>query len=67
VENRGVGNVERNTVDNTMTPKQAKNSLQEKTIIMPFVVEQKRDLKKMNIVEAVAQAIVPLVGRLLIV
>jgi hypothetical protein len=58
VENHGAGNVERNIVDNTMTPLQGRNFLQQKTIMISFVVGMKKVSKKMNIVEVVAQAIV---------
>jgi hypothetical protein len=63
-ENLGAGNVERNTVDNIMTLTQDKNFLQQKTTMMPFVVEKKKTLRKMNIVEEDVQGIVLGVGKI---
>ena len=63
VGNRGVGSVERSIVDNTTTPLQVKNYRQQKTIMMPFVVDKNKDLQKIPIVEGGAQVIVGNVGR----
>jgi hypothetical protein len=62
VENHGVGHVERSIVGNTMTPLQVKSYRQQKTIMMPFVVDRKRNLQKILIVGEDAQAIVENVG-----
>jgi hypothetical protein len=62
VESPGVGNVERNIVANTTTLKQGKNYLQQKTIMMPFVVGAKKDSSKKTIVGEAVQAIVHLDG-----
>ena len=64
VENLGVGSAEKNTVDNTITLKQGKSFRQQKTITMPFVVEMKKILKKMNIVVEDVQGIVMNDGKL---
>ncbi len=56
--NPGVGNVERNIVASTLILKQEKNLRQQKTIMMPFVVETKKDLRKMSTVEEDVQDIV---------
>jgi hypothetical protein len=67
VGGRGAGIVEKSIVASTMTRKQARNFLQQKTIMMPFVVEEKKDLRKMNIVVEGVQDIVGTVGKLVIV
>lgn len=58
MESPGVGSVERNTVVSFIIQNQAKNYQQQKTIMMPFVVETKKDSKKKTIVVEDAQAIV---------
>jgi hypothetical protein len=58
VEKVGVGNVERNFVDNIMTLKQEKNYQPQKTIILPCAVSKKKDLEKICIVVEDVQAIV---------
>ncbi len=58
VENPGVGNVERNTAASTIILTPVKSCPRQKTIMMPFVVEMKKDLKKRNIVVELVQDIV---------
>ena len=62
MESLGVGNVERNFVVNTTTQLQETNCLQQKTIMMPFVVGRKKDFQRKHIVEVDAQVIVYNVG-----
>jgi hypothetical protein len=64
VANRGVGNVERNTVVSILMKKQVRNFLLQKTTMMPFVVETKRDLSKTTIVGEDVQGIVQNAGKL---
>lgn len=62
VEDRGVGNVERNTVVRTTIRKVVKNFRQQKIIMIPFVVEKKMDLRKTTIALEDIQDIVLVVG-----
>ena len=67
VEGHGVGTVGKNIVVSIMTQKQARNFLQQKTIMMPFVVDRKRDLSKNSSVLEDVQVIVLNDGNLNIV
>ncbi|NBN98355.1 MAG: hypothetical protein EBV19_03820 [Flavobacteriia bacterium] len=62
MESPGVGSVERNTVVSIMIQKQEKNYPQQKTIMMVYVVERKKDLNKKTIAEEAVQVIVRNVG-----
>ena len=62
VEDPGAGNVERNIVLRIMIPQLVRNFLQQKIIMIPFVVKKKKDSKKKIIVLEVIQGTVPSAG-----
>jgi hypothetical protein len=55
---RGVGLVEKNTVDSTQIPKQAKNSLRPKIIMMLTAVNKSKDSnKRITVLEAILDTV----------